>query len=793
MRYCGASRHRCCQAYALLTAICLAPGLLVASDAPIATPEPGLEWNVNASRAAQGARVGLFPTTSNEPLARGSAQDQREALRIRAEADLRAGSTDRALRGLERAVATAREAGDRIGTARALTSLGAACLVAGRLEAAERHLVEAAGLAEAARDEHLRGAAQQTLARVLARLGRDTEARSTYRQLVDSARGRDDLALLARAYLTGAEIEKLAANRGRMHRLLADARRTLERQPAGIEKTAGLVNIARILAEMPLQPRWAGRDLAAAAQALEKAVAVADPANHPAISSFAHGYLGRARELQGRGDEALRLTEQALMTAQRVRADDLLFRWEWQAGRLYAAADQTRAAVAAYRRASLALEQIRSRLFADGVADDASFEQILKPFYRQLADVLLTAGSSGGLGSDTRQRELAEARNAIEHLKTVELQSFFLDECVTATQSAAVGVDTAATRGPAETVAIMYPIILKDRTEVILTLPDGRLHQQTVAAGKDRMTARINELRQALRPVVDVTTGAAYTQPISAAQLPAQRLHAWLIAPIEPMLRQSGVDTLVVVPDTEMLAVPFGVFHDGQRYLIQDYAIAVTPGLTLTEARPLGQGQLQALVAGLPSAPDIGEGIALELKTVEAAVGRNRMTALLDDDFVVGELRRALDRRPYSIVHLSSHAIFGGSPQSSFVETARERLTMDELEALMERRRYSDEAVELLVLSGCQTAEGNPRAALGLSGLAIKSGARSAIGSLWLADSIAAADVLGHFYSALSDNPKLTKAKALQQAQKRLIESAPRPEDDHPTVWAPFILIGNWR
>ena len=149
--------------------------------------------------------------------------------------------------------------------------------------------------------------------------------------------------------------------------------------------------------------------------------------------------------------------------------------------------------------------------------------------------------------------------------------------------------------------------------------------------------------------------------------------------------------------------------------------------------------------------------------------------------------------RPYSIVHLSSHAVFGGSVRSSFVETARGRLTMDELEALMERRRYSDEAVELLVLSGCRTAEGNPRAALGLSGLAIKSGARSAIGSLWLADSIAAADVLGHFYGALRDDPKLTKARALQQAQKRLIESAPRPEDDHPTVWAPFILIGNWR
>jgi CHAT domain-containing protein len=95
--------------------------------------------------------------------------------------------------------------------------------------------------------------------------------------------------------------------------------------------------------------------------------------------------------------------------------------------------------------------------------------------------------------------------------------------------------------------------------------------------------------------------------------------------------------------------------------------------------------------------------------------------------------------------------------------------------------------VELLTLSACQTAVGDERAALGLAGVAIKAGARSALASLWFVNDESTSKLVTEFYQQLQ-NPTLSKAQALQQAQKSLMEQGYQ----HPLYWAPFLLIGNW-
>ncbi|MBE9561631.1 MAG: CHAT domain-containing protein, partial [Proteobacteria bacterium] len=79
-------------------------------------------------------------------------------------------------------------------------------------------------------------------------------------------------------------------------------------------------------------------------------------------------------------------------------------------------------------------------------------------------------------------------------------------------------------------------------------------------------------------------------------------------------------------------------------------------------------------------------------------------------------------------------------------------------------------------------------AALGLAGVAIKAGARSALASLWFVDDDATSQLITDFYKQLQ-NPNLSKAQALQNAQRSL---ASKRKYRHPAYWSPFLLIGNW-
>jgi CHAT domain-containing protein len=95
-----------------------------------------------------------------------------------------------------------------------------------------------------------------------------------------------------------------------------------------------------------------------------------------------------------------------------------------------------------------------------------------------------------------------------------------------------------------------------------------------------------------------------------------------------------------------------------------------------------------------------------------------------------------------------------------------------------------------MVLSACQTAEGDDRATLGLAGMAIKSGARSTLATLWSVNDDSTVQLINHFYHTLGKTEaSITRAEALRQAQISLIQDE---QYSHPFYWAPFVLIGNW-
>jgi CHAT domain-containing protein len=268
----------------------------------------------------------------------------------------------------------------------------------------------------------------------------------------------------------------------------------------------------------------------------------------------------------------------------------------------------------------------------------------------------------------------------------------------------------------------------------------------------------------------------------------ARRLYTWLISPLEADLAQARIDTLVFVPDGPLRTIPMAALHDGKQFLIAKYAIAITPGLDLTDPRPIRREQAKVLavgvtepVQGFPALPNV----AAELDALRTLFNS---TTLVDREFVASNLEHELREEQFTILHVASHGEFGGTPSKTFLLTFDDKLTMDRLDQFIGLFKYRDEPLELLTLSACETAAGDDRAALGMAGVAVKAGARSAVATFWQVHDVVAAELVTQFYRELRDQ-SVSRAVALQRAQLKILSD---PRYGHPGYWSPFLMINSW-
>ena len=137
---------------------------------------------------------------------------------------------------------------------------------------------------------------------------------------------------------------------------------------------------------------------------------------------------------------------------------------------------------------------------------------------------------------------------------------------------------------------------------------------------------------------------------------------------------------------------------------------------------------------------------------------------------------------------MATHGQFSSRAEDTFLLTWNDRINVKNLDRLLQNRFTQDTPIELLILSACQTAAGDDRAALGLAGVAIRSGARSTVATLWSIQDDSTAKLISQFYRELK-TPGASKAEALRKAQLSLLQSE---EYQHPFYWSAFILLGNW-
>jgi CHAT domain-containing protein len=509
------------------------------------------------------------------------------------------------------------------------------------------------------------------------------------------------------------------------------------------------------------------------AQLLATAAAQAKALSDPRAESFAWGNLGQLYEQTGQLPAARQLTHRALRLAQSIEAADVAYLWQWQLGRVLKAEGDRPAAIAAYRQAVATLTRVRRDLVAAAPDQQFSFRDAIDPIHRELVTLLLEAESAAP-GTDALQL----ARSAIEALQGAELVNFFREDCLVAVPEQIDRVDPTA--------AVFYPILLPDRLAVIVSLPGQPLRSYATPV-QTRLTAeKLDAIATQLR--LSLQQG---NTPESEFLPPAQQLYDWLIRPVQADLQAQSIKTLVFVLDGALRNLPMAVLHDGQQYLVQRYSIALTPGLQLLSSQPLKQRRLTALIAGLTQARSgfaALPNVQTELQAVQSHITNSQV--LLDNRFTHRDLQASLHGQPAAIVHLATHGQFSSQLDNTFILTWDDRLDTNQLRRLLQTHLTADQPLELLMLSACETAAGDSRAALGLAGVAVRSGARSTIATLWQVNDAASAQLVEQFYHQLPRSG-ISKAEALRQAQISLLQS-PTADYHHPYYWAAYVLVGNW-
>ena len=505
-------------------------------------------------------------------------------------------------------------------------------------------------------------------------------------------------------------------------------------------------------------------------QAIAKAQTIEDTiAETQALSQLAETY-----ELAGNLTTAKKINQQALLLIEGTSAADLVYRLQWQLGRILEQEEDLSAAIITYSQAIASLEQVRQNILSIDPQVQFSFRDRVEPVYREYAALLLTTENN----TPPSQENLQQAIKAMDALQIAELENFLGCDLSPFVRLDETTVDPTA--------AQIYPIILGDRLVTIVDIPGKPL-----AYGESKVSRS-----QVETTIISLQNNLAQPGKTPEVLQQARQLYQWLMAPLESFLiANSQIATLVFVPDSLLRNIPFGILYDGEQYLLEkNYAVAVSPQLELFTPSP-SNAPLKVLTGGVELAQTIEEitfpaiaQVEQELTQIAAAID-TPTPPLLNEAFTETNIKQELQQGNFSAIHWKTHGVFSSDPAQTFLVAYQDSIKANELQSLVQTASQNGQKpLELIVLSACETAKGDNRAILGLAGLTIRTGARTALSTLWRADDRATALLMTKFYQKLNQ-PETTKAEALRQAQLSLLK-----EEGYfaPYYWGTYILVGNW-
>lgn len=567
--------------------------------------------------------------------------------------------------------------------------------------------------------------------------------------------------------------------------------------------------------------------------------------------------------------EAQKNIEEALSLSNKIDIDNrlLLYRQRHLLGRILKYQGKIEEAISSYGEAWNILQSLRGDLVSS--ADNQfAFRQNVEPVYREFIDLLLECNSnqqchknevinklvllnqkSGNLLDNNEnpqnQNLLYAARLVIESLQLAELDNFFQEPCsppLTKPLEIDDSDKQSVYRTPNKTsnslknnklnnsqdnknnqnTAVIYPIILKNRIEVILSLGQNKSENYPYDIPENDAKKELETLsniiyndRRSDSAIRNIGDDEKYQENFKNNERIIQdisgKIYQWLMPEaLVNKLTENHINSLVFVLDRAFQKIPIAVLYDGEKYLVQKYNIAINLGSQIQLNQDNKNKNIQILAAGVgerrtargitfPGLKQVKQELK-DLKKLAHKKNENNSTSFkvnieqIDDfdaksppTFTKQGLRNKLNTLP-DIVHISSHGIFSYNRDQTFILSGKkgEVIDIDDFQQLFKSQKKS---IELLVLSACQTASGDERSALGIAGVALKSGARSTIASLWSVSADATADLMKEFYSNLIEK-KMSRGESLAEAQRSLLQNE---KYKHPFYWAPFILAGDWR
>ena len=535
------------------------------------------------------------------------------------------------------------------------------------------------------------------------------------------------------------------------------------------------------------------------AQLLKVAYSEATELKDSQAESYALGFLGEIYERTEQLDEAESLTRRAFqkvsggsVTNFPYAVDDaeIACLWQAQLGRILKAQHKTGEAIAAYEAAvSILQKRLRLDVAASNINSRFSFRQNSEqPIHQELLDLLLQPAAP-----EQEQANLQRAREVTASLLEAELTNFLREPCQVVTPQK---IDRIVT-DEAPNAAILYPIVLPDRLELIVKLPGQTklLHPAPIFIPREQVLSLTKQLQLDLEE--------DYT--FEAVKQEARQLYEWIIEPVEDQLAALNIDTLVFALDRQLQSIPMSVLFDGEQYLIDRYAVSEILGLSFNDPTPLRREEIKVLAAGLATMPDnlsqkIQQNFLALPNVVEELNQIGAENPLIDQRFTRKNFNLRLNEERFSVVHLATHGQFSFNPTDTFLLSFGDNPKIDAnaLGSLFRvRGQIRPDSIELLVLNACETAAGDDLATLGIAGTAVRAEARSAIASLWALGDAPSVNFTRELYKNLGQaemevkgsKVKGSKAQALRQAQLMLKQD---PRYEHPRYWAPYVLAGNW-
>ncbi|MEO0647563.1 MAG: CHAT domain-containing protein [Cyanobacteria bacterium J06650_10] len=515
----------------------------------------------------------------------------------------------------------------------------------------------------------------------------------------------------------------------------------------------------------------------AIAQRLSAAFSQAQTLADKRAESYALGQLAHLYEQTQQWTEAQSLSQRALFALETVQAPELRYRWEWQLGRLSQKQADLSGAIPFYEAAVDSLQQVRRDLLTVNSEVQFSFRDDVEPVYRQYIELLLSVPNIDQHKNYPQAQQLVRAIQTVDRLQLAEIENYL--GCALTQMSQVEQVQDPKT-------ALLYPIVLSDRVAMIAQLPqksEALAYYETAVS----------------RATFEATLTALQTNLATPGRTPevlenAQKVYDWLIRPLGADLSEASVQTLVFVLDGALRNIPMSVLHDGEQYLIEKgYAVAIAPRLQMFSPGAI-RSPLKVKIGGVGIPQMIDDTqfppIAKLNEELEGIAQHVQVSApLLNESFTTNNIRQQLQTGDFSAIHWKTHGVFSSDPQETYIVAYNEQIVAQALNNLIQLGSQNGvQPLELLVLSACETAQGDSRAVLGLAGLAARTGTRSVLSTLWIAQDTPNTDFMTHFYEKLSQ-PNMTIAQSVRQAQLALMN-----EDGYttPYIWSNYVLVGNW-